>query len=113
VVYSVSIKHNTNLPSSDFYDSWSTPEPLESGGFISLLQSPSSTTRGTARTINIVDGVTDIDTFANYQGTYCRIYMIVNCTQGSGTDEFKMKGVVYRTSRTVGNSTIPPPTPIK
>jgi hypothetical protein len=112
--YIQSASYTAGLPAGgNQYDIWSTPEVLESGGFITLLTVSATSTGGTARNINIVTGTGDIDTFVQYQGTYCRIYMIVESTQGTATDEFKMKGIVYRSSRSVGSSIIPPLNPIK
>ena len=112
--YIQSASYTDGLPAGgNQYDIWSTPEVLESGGFITLLTVSATSTGGTARNINIVTGTGDIDTFVQYQGTYCRIYMIVESTQGTATDEFKMKGIVYRSSRSVGSSIIPPLNPIK
>ena len=45
----------------------------------------------------------------DYQGRYVRVYFIASMTSGgNGSSVFKLKGQVFRTSRSVGSSTSPP-----
>lgn len=85
------------------YDSWSTPQSL---GITNILEGVSSgATEGNSRTIGVIT-TGNLSTFANYQGTYCRIYMIAShLLTGNGSSVLKMKNFVYRTSRLVGGAT--------
>jgi hypothetical protein len=69
----------------------------------------SSTTESGAQTTEVTIG----DDFADRQGMYSQIYLVVytNATGTGGT--LKMKNFVWRTSRSVGGSTITPLNPIK
>lgn len=93
----------------DNYDSWSTPEQfsLSPNGTLLLTVSAQST-GSSSRTRELVSN----SAFENHQGYYVRIYMLVNATAGNSNAVLKLKGLVYRTSRSVGGSTIPPLAPI-
>ena len=92
------------------YDSWSIPQQFSSAGSgTSLLAGINSLATGsTGRTIETTSG----NTFSSYQGYYVRIYMLINATQGNGASVLKLKGLVWRTSRSVGGSTTPGPAPL-
>jgi len=93
-----------SLPSG--YDVWSTSEILDTGGADTITGIDSINPEGGARTINI--STTSI--VAKYQGKYCRIYMITErSTNGNVGDVAKLKGFIYRTSRSVGGAIGPPP----
>jgi hypothetical protein len=62
-----------------------------------------------AQTIEITTG----DTFSERQGMYVQIYLVVYSNQTAATGTVKMKNFVWRTSRAVGGSIIPPSTPIR
>ena len=104
---------NTNIQSNgDFYDTWSTPELLTAPSAIPLLQTDATSTYGNSVNVNIATGG-GITTFTKFQGTYCRIYMIINhVSSGNALSVIKLKQFVYRTSRTAGGSVSPPPFPI-
>jgi hypothetical protein len=57
--------------------------------------------------------VTAGDTFSDRQGMYVQIYLVVytNSTAASGT--VKLKNFVWRTSRSVGGSIVPPAFPVR
>jgi hypothetical protein len=103
----------SNTSGVNGYDTWSTPEFLTLAPGISILTALSGSTTGTSLTSNVVVGTTGQDNFANCQGKYVRIYMMVDHTSpGSASSVFKMKQFVYRTSRAVGSSTNAPASPI-
>jgi hypothetical protein len=106
---------NTNIsPGADDYDTWSTPELINSIPGIDIILAANGTTRGNARTILCTTGTTGQDVFANYQGKFSRIYMIIDqSAAGSTSSVVKMKNFVYRTSRVTGGAIIAPATPIK
>ena len=107
-IQSASVVDDTT-PAGNFYDSWSTPEVLTSGGHLSILTVSPGQTLGNSMNLNIVTSATGITTFSRYWGKYCRIYMIIDHTgQGSAASTVRMKNFVYRTSRIVGSSTTPP-----
>ena len=62
-----------------------------------------------AQTTEITSG----NNFSNRQGMYVQIYLVVytNATAASGT--VKLKNFVFRTSRSVGSSIIPPASPVR
>jgi hypothetical protein len=63
-------------------------------------------TRGGSRTARVGGGTL----FANTQGYYVRIYMIVyRSSAGSLSDDLKLNNFVYRTSRVVGSVIAPLP----
>jgi hypothetical protein len=102
-IQSASISGSTGT--STGYDEWSTPQQLFAGNQIVTTINSTGTYEGGSRTFTTIS-----PTFANYQGRYVRIYMIVNRdATGNAADELAMKGFVYRTSRAVGSSTLPPP----
>jgi len=96
------------------YNSWSNPQALMPGGaFINVTTIDSVATEGGSRTSTIVAG-SGITTFEDHQGYYVRIYMIVyRTTNGNAGDLLKLNNFVYRTSRAVGGSIIPPLSPIR
>jgi hypothetical protein len=105
---------SSNTSGVNGYDTWSIPEPLNAAPGISILTALSGATTGTSLTSNVAVGTTGQDNFANCQGKYVRIYMMVDhASPGSALSVFKMKQFVYRTSREVGSSTIAPTFPIK
>lgn len=105
---------SSNTSGVNGYDTWSTPQFLNAAPGISILTAINGTTTGTSLTTNIAVGTTGQDNFANCQGKYVRIYMMVDhASPGSASSVFKMKQFVYRTSREVGSSTIAPTFPIK
>ena len=88
-------------PTTDQYDTWSTPETM---GPETILNIDAGNTVGTSRTLEIGSSIT----FPKFQAKYCRIYGIINRSNaGNASDVFKAKGFVYRTSRKVGGSTFP------
>ena len=100
-------------PSANYYDSWSDPEWLSPSlaSSITLVSTPAASTRGTSSTINVLSSTTYYNTFAKYWGKYCRIFMIIaHSGNSNSSNNVKMKGVVYRTSRSVGSSIAPLPT---
>lgn len=102
-IQSASISGSTGT--STGYDEWSNPQQLFAGNQIVTTINSTGTYEGGSRTFTTISS-----TFANYQGRYVRIYMIVNRdATGNSADELAMKGFVYRTSRAVGSSTLPPP----
>ena len=102
-IQSASISGSTGT--STGYDEWSAPQQLfPSDQGITTIDS-TGTYEGGSRTYT-----TTSSTFANYQGRYVRIYMIVSRNStGNVGDLLAMKGFVYRTSRAVGSSTTTPP----
>jgi hypothetical protein len=97
-IQSASISGSTGT--STGYDEWSAPQTLIGGTSVITTIASTGTYEGGSRTYTTNSG-----TFANYQGRYVRIYMIVsrNAT-GDAADKLAMKGFVYRTSRAVGSS---------
>jgi hypothetical protein len=57
--------------------------------------------------------ITSGDAFADRQGMYVQIYLVVYSSAVAATGTVKMKNFVWRTSRQVGGSIIAPATPIK
>jgi hypothetical protein len=102
-IQSASISGSTGT--STGYDLWSTPQPLFSIENLITTINSTGTYEGGSRTFTTTNAI-----FANYQGRYVRIYMITSrdATGGAG-DMLAMKGFVYRTSRAVGSSILPPP----
>ena len=95
------------------YDSWSPAQSITPANdwIFALTSIPSTDTRGTSR--NIVIGGVSNSNFNNYQGQYVRVYAIVRRTSnGDMSDILKLKNFVYRTSRAVGSSILPPLNPI-
>ena len=97
-IQSASISGSTGT--STGYDEWSAPQTLFGGTSLITSIDSTGTYEGGSRTYT-----TTSNAFANYQGRYVRIYMIVsrNAT-GNAADKLAMKGFVYRTSRAVGSS---------
>jgi hypothetical protein len=105
-IQSASISGSTGT--STGYDEWSAPQTLFGGTSVITTINSTGTYEGGSRTYT-----TNSATFANYQGRYVRIYMIVSRdAAGDINDKLAMKGFVYRTSRVVGSSTLPPPSGI-
>jgi hypothetical protein len=102
-IQSASISGSTGT--STGYDSWSVPQTLFATEQLITTINSTGTYEGGSRTFT-----TTSTTFENYQGRYVRIYMITSrdATGGAG-DMLAMKGFVYRSSRAVGSSTLPPP----
>jgi hypothetical protein len=112
--YIQSASNTAISPGADNYDTWSTPESITSAPGVDIITAGAGTTRGNARTINCATGTAGQDVFANYQGKYSRIYMIIDqAAAGSTSSVVKMKNFVYRTSRVTGGAIIAPATPIK
>jgi hypothetical protein len=87
------------------YDSWSTPVAIASNVLITNINTATSgSIEGGAKNYS-VSGIN------NYQGYYVRIFMTIrrNLNAGSILDALKVKGFVYRTSRSVGGSIGPAP----
>ena len=102
-IQSASISGSTGT--STGYDEWSAPQTLIGGTSVITTIDSTGTYEGGSRTFTTTSA-----TFANYQGRYVRIYMIVSRNgTGNAGDMLAMKGFVYRTSRSVGSSTLPPP----
>lgn len=102
-IQSASISGSTGT--STGYDLWSVPQTLFATEAPITPINSTGTYEGGSRTFT-----TTSTTFANYQGRYVRIYMITSRNSAGGAgDMLAMKGFVYRTSRTVGSSTLPPP----
>ena len=102
-IQSASISGSTGT--STGYDEWSAPQTLFGATSVITTIDSTGTYEGGSRTYTTL-----ATTFANYQGRYVRIYMIVSRNAaGNAADKLAMKGFVYRTSRTVGSSTLPPP----
>ena len=68
-----------------------------------------STTESGAQTSEVTIG----DNFADRQGMYAQIYLIVYTNTATAGGTLKMKNFVWRTSRSVGGSTTTPLNPIK
>ena len=102
-IQSASISGSTGTNTG--YDEWSAPQQLFASDQVITSINSTGTYEGGSRTYTTISS-----TFANYQGRYVRIYMIVsrNATGNVG-DLLAIKGFVYRTSRVVGSSTVPPP----
>ena len=112
--YIQSASNTAISPGADNYDTWSTPESITFAPGVDIITAGVGTTRGNARTINCATGTVGLDVFANYQGKYSRIYMIIaDNSAGSTSSVVKMKNFVYRTSRVTGGATVAPATPIK
>ena len=95
----------SNPNSNNYYDTWNTPQKLHTGFKIIITSVAGTSTEGTSQNIDI----TGTDTMGDYQGRYVRIYFIASMTSGgNGSSVFKVKGQVFRTSRSVGGSTQPP-----
>ena len=102
-IQSASISGSTGT--STGYDSWSAPANLFGSEQIITSINVTASYQGGTRTFT-----TTSNTFANYQGRYVRIYMITSRNgTGNVNDMLAMKGFVYRTSRVVGSSILPPP----
>lgn len=99
------------------YDTWSEPQILNGNlptNTTTIITVNNNTTEGTSPTFEITLTPTGRDNFANCQGKYVRIFMVVlRTSSGNGSDEFRIKNFVYRTSRVIGGSIITPATPIK
>jgi hypothetical protein len=109
-----SASYTASNPGANYYDTWSDPDPispsLSSGP---LLICAASLTVGASRTVNVMTNTGFYDKFAKYWGKYCRIFQIINYSGTATTlaSSFRMKGIVYRTSRSVGSSVVPPAFP--
>jgi hypothetical protein len=57
--------------------------------------------------------VTSGDTFSDRQGMYTQMYLVVYSNNTAATGSVKLKNFVWRTSRSVGGSIIPPAFPVK
>jgi hypothetical protein len=102
-IQSASISGSTGT--STGYDLWSTPQPLFSIENLITTINSTGTYEGGSRTFTTTNAI-----FANYQGRYVRIYMITSRDAAGGAgDMLAMKGFVYRSSRAVGSSILPPP----
>ena len=102
-IQSASISGSTGT--STGYDSWSVPQTLFATEQPITTINSTGTYEGGSRTFT-----TTSTTFENYQGRYVRIYMITSRDAAGGAgDMLAMKGFVYRSSRSVGSSTLPPP----
>jgi len=102
-IQSASISGSTGT--STGYDSWSVPQTLFATEQLITTINSTGTYEGGSRTFT-----TTSTTFENYQGRYVRIYMITSRDAAGGAgDMLAMKGFVYRSSRAVGSSTLPPP----
>jgi hypothetical protein len=112
--YIQSASNTAISPGANDYDTWSTPESITFAPGVDIITAGAGTIRGNARTINCTTGTVGLDVFANYQGKYSRIYMIIaDNSAGSTSSVVKMKNFVYRTSRVTGGATVAPATPIK
>ena len=95
----------SNPNSNNYYDTWNTPQKLHTGTKSIITSVAGTSTEGTSQTIDI----TGNDTMGDYQGRYVRVYFKALMTSGGhGSSVFKLKGQVFRTSRSVGGSTSPP-----
>ena len=95
----------SNPNSNNYYDTWNTPQKLHTGTKSIITSVAGGATEGTSQNLDI----TGTDTMGDYQGRYVRVYFIASMTSGgNGSSVFKLKGQVFRTSRSVGSSTIPP-----
>jgi hypothetical protein len=94
------------------YDEWSSPTALSPGAV--PITSINSATLGSIEGGSISKNISSGDVFGDHQGYYVRIYMIAQrTTAGNASDVLKLKGFVYRTSRTVGSSVGPKDNPIR
>jgi hypothetical protein len=101
-------------PGTNGYNTWSSPQPLSPAPGQTILTALNGATTGTSITLQVATQTTGQDNFADCQGKYVRIYMMVDhASTGNATSVFKMKQFVYRTSRVVGGSTNAPAIPIK
>ena len=109
-----SASYTASNPGSNYYDTWSDPDPISpSPSSFPLLICAGSSTVGASRTVNVLTNIGYYDKFAKYWGKYCRIFQIINHS-GTGTtpnSSFRMKGIVYRTSRGIGSSVVPSAVP--
>lgn len=95
----------SNPNSNNYYDTWNTPQKLHTGTKTIITSVAGGATEGTSQNLDI----TGTDTMGDYQGRYVRVYFIASMTSGgNGSSVFKLKGQVFRTSRSVGSSTSPP-----
>jgi hypothetical protein len=98
------------------YDAWSEPRQVTGTNVnhhVKLISSVSpGNTRGIAQTLNLNGVATGNNSvIADYQGKYVRIYQTAYTTTaftGHANSILKIKGFVYRTSRSVGGATSPP-----
>ena len=74
------------------------------GNPISLVANTPTGIKSGAQTLEITTG----NTFANRQGMYVQIYLVVYSSAAAATGTIKMKNFVWRTSRSVGGSISPP-----
>ena len=106
--YIQSASYTGSVGTTTGYNSWSTPQSISSTMQITPINSVA--TEGGARNAIITNGVGGLASFANHQGFYVRVYMIVNrTTNGNASDALKLRSFVYRTSRVTGGSTDPLP----
>jgi len=95
----------SNPNSNNYYDTWNTPQKLHTGIKSIITSVAGTSTEGTSQTIDI----TGTDTMGDYQGRYVRVYFIASMTSGGNSlSVFKLKGQVFRTSRSVGSAITPP-----
>jgi hypothetical protein len=87
-----------------FQDNAAVGNPLGLGTSV-----PAGVIESGAQTTEVTAG----DTFSDRQGMYVQIYLVVytNSTAASGT--VKLKNFVWRTSRSVGGSIVPPAFPVR
>jgi hypothetical protein len=85
-----------------FQDAASIGNPFSIGNAVLA-----ATTESGAQTTEVTIG----NDFANRQGMYAQIYLVVYTNTATAAGTLKMKNFVWRTSRVVGGSTIPPALP--
>ena len=97
-------------PSVNAYNSWSVPEQLNTGTLNLLETIPASGVEGLSITFDAGRGTTTSNAILpKYQGKHVRIFqMIFAHNNGHSSSILKVKGQVFRTSRSVGGSTSPP-----
>ena len=99
---------SSSTGTSTGYDNWNAPQLISTSTGTGLITVGAGLTRGTSRTYLVTNPAGSL-IFGDNQGCYVRIYLIVsNAGTGNASDTFKMKNIVYRTSRSVGNSISPP-----
>jgi hypothetical protein len=110
--YIQSASIDINAPAGNYYDTWSTPQKISTAA-IPIISVPAGQTHGNSRTVELVNGIAGQNYFAECQGKFVRIYIIISFTaNGSVSDVIKLNKFVYRTSRQVGGSILPPTNPI-
>ena len=94
------------ISNSSYYGAFQNVDNI--GNPFTISSVPAATTRSGAQTTEVTAG----NTFAEYQGLYVQIYLVVYTNSINPAGTLKMKNFVWRTSREAGSSIIQPIQPI-